>query len=106
MRTPQGFMLAATKDNGEIISETDFDALSKEEREKKEVLMHDLHEYLKEYLEKTVGWQKRQTEKTKEAFKYFMMLQVGSAIDELKNKYKNFGEIVLLFNRSTTVYFG
>ncbi|HXW53191.1 MAG TPA: AAA family ATPase [Myxococcota bacterium] len=93
LSTPQGFIIAATKDNGDIISDKEFDALSEDERKSKEALMHDLHEHLQEYLEKIPQWQKQQREKVKEAFKYFTMLQVGTAIDELKKKYKEQPEI-------------
>ncbi len=98
LSTPQGLMIAAVKDNGEIISEAEFAALSQEEREKKEALMRDLHEDLRDYLEKLSFWQKQQREKIKQAFKDFTMLQVGSAIDEVKNKYKDYKEIASYFS--------
>jgi len=98
LRTPQGLMLAATKENGEIYSEEEFNALSAEEKEKKEVLMRNLHTQLQEYLEKIQVWHKLQRERIKEAFQYFTMLQVGSAIDEVKNKYKEFPEITEYLN--------
>lgn len=86
LRTPQGFMLAATKD-GEIISEDDFAKLPKEERERREKVMKTVHDHLTVFLEKIPNWNKEQRKKIKEAFQYFTMLQVGSAISDVKKKY-------------------
>jgi predicted ATP-dependent protease len=96
-RTAQGFVLAATK-NGEILSEEDFQALDKKEREKKETLMRDLHEKLMQTLEQIPHWIKEQREQIKEAQAYFIMLQVGSLINDIKNKYQDKAEITNYLN--------
>lgn len=96
IRTPDGFVLAATK-KGEVINTEDFEALPKEERSKKEAQMQELHEKLAIFFEQIPAWQKDQREKIKQAIQYFMLLQVGSVISDVRKKYDNHKEIVAYF---------
>lgn len=93
LRTAEGFVLAATK-NGEIISDNDFAALPKEQKAQLDLLMKDLHGKLMSYLEQIPHWQKEQREKIKEAIKYFIMLEVGSVIGDVRKKYQSYPEII------------
>lgn len=86
LRTPEGFMLAATK-NGEVLSEEEFQALPKDERTEKDLLMKEMHIKLRAFLEQIPLWQKEQREKIKEAIKNFTLVQVGSAIEDVRTRY-------------------
>lgn len=92
LRTPDGLVLALLKNN-QIVSEEEFAALPKEERDSKEALMHTVREHLSTYLENLPIWHKELQEKIKEAITYFTMLHVGSAFSEVKKKYAAYPEI-------------
>lgn len=93
VRTNQGFMLAALKD-GKVISEEEFLQLPEDEREEKEEKIQKLYTKLNTYLDGTSKRQKVLREQITDALKYFTMIQVGSAINEIKNKYKDHKEVV------------
>lgn len=97
LRTGEGFMLAA-KEGDKIVSEEEFDSLPKPERNAKESVMRKIHGQLTAYLEQIPVWQKEQRENIKELFKSFTLLQVGSAIDDLKKKYDSLPEVAAYLN--------
>lgn len=97
LSTPEGFVLAATK-NGEIISEKEFASLPTQEKAAKDQVMHKMHEQLTSFLEQVPNWHKEQREKKKEALKYFTTLQVGSVIFDVKKKYLDQPEIASYLN--------
>lgn len=97
IRTPDGFMLAPTKD-GEVIPDDKFAALPQEEREEKELLMRKLHTELANFFEKIPVWQKEERQKIRETLMYFTVLQVGSVINELKRKYDTNNDIISYLN--------
>lgn len=98
LQTPQGFVLAAVKD-GQVISQADFEALPKDEREKKEELMKELRGHLTEYLEQIPALNKALNKKIKEVFQHFTMLQVGGLIDDIVKKYQDQLKVVEYLNR-------
>lgn len=88
LRTNQGLALGATKE-GKILSEEEFAALPKEEKNATEKQMQELHDEIAGFLEKLATWHKEERQKTKEALKYFTMMEVESAITDVKKKYQN-----------------
>lgn len=96
--TNEGFMLAANK-NGEVLSQEAFMALPKEERDEKEKLMQEFHEKLAKVLEQIPAWQKESREHVKEAEQYFITLEVGSTISDVKRKYVEQPEIAEYLNK-------
>jgi predicted ATP-dependent protease len=87
METPNGFVLALSKD-GKVISEEEFKALPEEEKAKTEEKMKRLREHLSEYLEQIPNLNKALNKQIKEVFKHFAMLEVGALIDDVAKKYQ------------------
>lgn len=92
IRTNQGLAVGVTK-NGKILLENEFDELPEKEKEEKEQLMTEVHDKIAIFLDDLAIWHKEERQKIKETIKHFTIMEVGSAIDDVKKKYEKNEEI-------------
>jgi lon-related putative ATP-dependent protease len=97
MHTPDGFVLNAMKD-GKVLSEEEFAALPKEERETRNVVMRELYHEISNFLEQIPNWQKEQRQEMKDALRYFIVIEVGTLIKDVKKAYENQPSVLLFLN--------
>lgn len=91
---PQNFVVFALDENGEIIIEEKFAKLSKEEREKKQMLINDFTNQVPDFLKKIPELITARRDKEKEIQKEFSLLVVGFQINLLKEKYKALPNVI------------
>lgn len=97
LRTQDGFMLAAMKD-GQVLSDKELQELPDPERKEKEALMDLLHKKITLLFEEVPSLQKAAREKIREAIRYFTLLQVGSALNDVRLKYEKVPEVLAYLN--------
>jgi len=91
--TPMGVALVPLK-NGEPIKDQDFDSLSESERKKLEEGRDKLQQDMKEMMKEMRKLEREAQEKIKDLDQRVALHIVGGVIDDLKEKYNDYEEIV------------
>ena len=93
IQTPAGYTLAPLKD-GEVITPQDFDALPEEDKTAKMKVIDELKEELKVIVRQLPAWKKESRKQFKELNKEFSQLAIDPVMDELKDKYREYPEVL------------
>ena len=93
LRTPTGLVFAPVKD-GQVLSSEEVQALSEEERQRLEAEVETLQGELQKIVQQVPGWQRETQEKLKELNREMANFAVGGLIDELREKYSDYPDIV------------
>ena len=93
IQTPAGYALAPLKD-GEIITPQDFEALPDDEKKAKMKVIEDLKEELKVIVRQLPAWKKESRKQFKELNREFSQLAIDPVMDELKDKYREYPEVL------------
>jgi len=93
MRTPNGFVLAPTKD-GEALDPDAFAKLPEAERERIGEIVSQLQEKLAKVLRQMPQWLRERRERLKSLERQYVMTAVGHALDEIIERYRDLPETV------------
>jgi lon-related putative ATP-dependent protease len=93
LRTPAGLVFAPVKD-GQVLSSEEVQALSKEEQQRLEDKVETLQDELQKIVQQMPSWQRETQEKLKELNREMANFAVGGLIDELREKYSDYPDIV------------
>jgi lon-related putative ATP-dependent protease len=93
IRTPAGLVFAPVKE-GEVISPEEFQNMPEEERKQMETSLEGLQEELQKILQQVPGIQRKIREKLVELNREVTNYSVGGLINELKEKYAQFPDVV------------
>ena len=93
LRTPAGLIFAPVRD-GEVLSSEEVQDLSKEERDRLEAEVDTLQDELQKIVQQVPGWQRETQEKLKALNREMANFAVGGLIDELREKYGDYPDIV------------
>jgi lon-related putative ATP-dependent protease len=93
IRTPAGLAVAPVRD-GEVLSPDEIQQLSEEEQERLQQKVEEMQEELQEILRQVPGWQRKMRERLNELNREMANLAVGGLIDELREKYSDYPEVV------------
>jgi len=93
LRTPAGLVVAPVRD-GEVLSPDQIEQLSEEEQEEIQKKVENLQEDLQQILGQVPKWQRQMREELQELNEEIAQFAVGGLIDELKEKYSEFPEVV------------
>jgi lon-related putative ATP-dependent protease len=93
LRTPAGLVFAPVRE-GEVLSPEQVQKLSEEERKSLESEVEGLQEELQKILQQMPIWQHELQAKVREMAREMSSLAVGGLIDELRQKYADFPQIV------------
>ena len=93
LRTPSGLVFAPVKD-GEVLSSEEVQALSEEERKRMEAEVETLQGELQKIVQQVPGWQRETQKKLKELSHEMASFAVGGLIDELRDKYSDYPNVV------------
>ena len=93
IRTPAGLAVAPVRD-GEVLSPDEIQQLSEEEQERLQQKVEEMQEELQEILRQVPGWQRKMRERLNELNREMANLAIGGLIDELREKYSDYPEVV------------
>ncbi|MEA3345812.1 MAG: AAA family ATPase [Chloroflexota bacterium] len=93
VRTPAGFVFAPMRE-GEVLSPQELQELPEEERESLEKKVKELQEKLQEILRQMPSWRREMMERVRELNQEVTDFAVGDLIDEARQKYADFPEVV------------
>jgi lon-related putative ATP-dependent protease len=93
IRTPAGLAVAPVHD-GEVLSPDEIQQLSEEKQERLQQKVEEMQEELQEILRQVPGWQRKMRERLNELNREMANLAVGGLIDELREKYSDYPEVV------------
>jgi lon-related putative ATP-dependent protease len=93
IQTPAGYTLAPIKD-GEIITPQDFEALPEEEKKRSMRVIEELKEELKVIVRQLPAWKKESRNQFKELNREFSQLAIDPVMNELKEKYREYPEVL------------
>ncbi len=93
LRTPAGLIFAPVRE-GEVLSPDEVRKLAEEEREGLEKEVEGLQEELQKILQQMPAWQREMQEKIRQLNREMSSFAVGGLIDELREKYSDFEQIV------------
>ncbi len=93
IQTPAGYTLAPMKD-GEVITPQDFDSLSEEEKKRAMEVIEALKEELKVIVRQLPSWKKEARNAFKELNREFSKLAIDPVMNELKQKYKDYPDVL------------
>ncbi len=93
LRTPAGLIFAPVRE-GEVLSPDEVRKLAEEERERLEKEVEGLQEELQKILQQMPAWQREMQEKIRQLNREMSSFAVGGLIDELREKYSDFEQIV------------
>jgi len=93
IRTPAGLAVAPVRD-GEVLSPDEIQQLSEEEQERLQQKVEEMQEELQEILRQVPGWQRKMRERLNELNREMANLAVGGLIDELREEYSDYPEVV------------
>jgi predicted ATP-dependent protease len=91
--TPHGFALAPTR-KGQLLADTDFEALPQEERERTEALMAEMTEKLRQHVEQLPRWHKEQRQRVAALHRAMTELAAGQLIEQLRARYTEFPAVL------------
>ncbi len=97
LRTPSGMAFAPMKE-GEVMSPDDIETLSEEDREEIKQRMEALQEELQGQLLKAPAMQRDAQERLRELNREVAEIAVGGLLDELREKYADYPEVVEFLN--------
>lgn len=93
VRTPAGLAVAPVRD-GEVLSPDEIQKLSEEEQDRLQEKVETMQEELQEILRQVPGWQRQMRERLDELNREMANLAIGGLIDELRQKYSDYPEVV------------
>jgi lon-related putative ATP-dependent protease len=93
LATPHGFAIAPIRDDHPMATE-DFMKLSAEERERTQEAIERVSKKLAEYFEKMPGLHQARRRRIKELDNNVTMFAVGSLIEDMRDRYKEFPSVV------------
>jgi lon-related putative ATP-dependent protease len=93
IRTPTGLAVAPVRE-GEVLSPKEIQELPEEEQERLGKRIEEIQEKLQKILRQVPGWQREMREKLNELNRDMANFAVGGLIDELREKYTDYEEIV------------
>jgi lon-related putative ATP-dependent protease len=93
IRTPAGLAVAPVRD-GEVLSPDEIQQLSEEEQERLQNKVEEMQEELQGILRQVPGWQREMRERLDELNREMANLAIGGLIDELREKYSDYPEVV------------
>ena len=93
LRTPAGLVFAPVKE-GEVLSSEEVQALSEKERQRLEAEVEMLQGELQKIVQQVPSWQRETQEKLKELNREMANFAVGGLIDELREKYSDYADVV------------
>jgi len=93
VHTPLGLALAPVAD-GEVLSPKQFEALKKEDRERRGNAMETLQEELEDIIHNIPKWEKETRERIRELIRKVMQLVVGHQIEELRKRWEDLPEVL------------
>jgi lon-related putative ATP-dependent protease len=97
MRTPSGLAFAYVK-NGEIVSGEQFQQLPDEERQQVERDVQELQKESQRIFKNIPAWERQTREKLREMSREVATNAIDAMIEELREKYKDFDEVVEYLN--------
>ncbi len=97
LRTPSGIVFAPIR-QGEVMSAKEVQELSEEERQRIQADVEELQEELQKLLRQLPRLQREMREQMKELNREMATFAVSGLIDELREKYADFPEVVDYFN--------
>ncbi|MFO7742072.1 MAG: ATP-binding protein [Anaerolineae bacterium] len=93
IRTPAGLAVAPVRE-GEVLSPEEIQELSETEQEQLQAKVEEMQEELQEILRQVPGWQREMRERLNELNREMANLAIGGLIDELREKYSDYPEVV------------
>ncbi|MEA3375848.1 MAG: AAA family ATPase [Chloroflexota bacterium] len=93
IRTPTGLAVAPVRE-GEVLSPDEIQRLSEAEQEQLQAKVEEMQEELQEILRQVPGWQRQMRERLNELNREMANLAIGGLIDELREKYSEYPEVV------------
>ena len=93
IRTPAGLAVAPVRD-GEVLSPDEIQQLSEDEQADLQQKVEEMQEELQEILRQVPSWQRDMRERLEELNREMANLAVGGLIDELREKYADYPEVV------------
>ncbi len=97
IRTPAGFAFAPTRD-GEVLSPEAFEKLPERDRKRTEENVSQLQQQLQKTLHQVPQWKKETRDKIKAVNRELATYAVGHIIKELREKYREFPDVVDYLN--------
>jgi predicted ATP-dependent protease len=91
--TPMGIMLIPIKD-GKQLSDEDFQSMSQEEKDKYRQKQQEIQADMKSVMKKVRQLERSAQERTRELDRQITLNAVGGIIDDLKEKYKEFRDVI------------
>jgi len=98
IRTPAGLAFAPIRD-GEVLSPEEVQNLPEEEQQRMQEDIQELQEELQKILQQVPTWQKKMQERMRELNREMAHLAVGGLIDELREEYSDYDEVVEFLDR-------
>jgi lon-related putative ATP-dependent protease len=93
IRTPAGLAVAPVRD-GEVLSPDEIQQLSEDEQEELQQKVEEMQDELQDILRQVPSWQRDMRERLDELNREMANLAVGGLIDELREKYEDYPEVV------------
>lgn len=93
VRTPTGLVVAPVHD-GEALSPEELEELSEEKRQELQQKVEEVQSELQEILQQVPGWNSELQEELEELNKEMAEIAVGGLIDDLREKYADFPDVV------------
>ncbi len=93
IRTPAGLAVAPVRED-EVLSPDEIEELSEEEQEELQAKVEEVQSKLQEILQQVPIWQQDMQEKMEDLNREMANLAVGGLIDDLRDKYADFSEVV------------
>lgn len=97
LRTPGGLVFTPLRD-GEVMSPEEFQNMPEEQRKILEKQLEELQGELQELLQKMPALQREIRERMRELNRLYINFAVGGLIDELRQKYTDFPEVINYLN--------
>ena len=97
-RTPAGFTLVPLREDGGLMTQTEFEELDQKAKETVQAVGNELQVKLNELVRRAKDLEKEFHERLKDLSREFGMLAVGHLIDDLANKYKEFPKLKTYFD--------
>ncbi len=93
IRTPAGLAVAPVR-QGEVLSPEEIQELSEEQQQQLQAKVEEMQDELQEILRQVPGWQREMRERLDELNREMANLAIGGLIDELREKYADYPEVV------------
>jgi lon-related putative ATP-dependent protease len=93
IRTPAGLAVAPVRD-GEVLPPDEIQELSEDEQQRLQEKVEEMQEELQEIMRQVPGWQRKMRDRLNELNQEMANLAIGGLIDELREKYADYPEVV------------